>query len=337
MSAGATHIHPSLEAMYEAQVRYEVTRLSRADLDAIRAEVDGWYRWMASVTVADVASPEQWSAVVRLLATAPLTDRPRARASTVAVDVHTVLAQQSDTLVEEILPDSEYERLVTLLVGMDAARAEAMRQLTSSTVYSRLVAHVMVFGIKGYLTTENVLAKKIPGAQSLARLGQKGLNAAVPNMDAQLVSAVNANIKDTVRESQRYLDRLLDEKLMRSVADEIRANNAQRTVADLAALIRPDQVADGVSLAIDVLEVLRQTPLFEKVLDTIVASLAANHADQTLAELLDESGITQDALADYLTQVLRPAIDRAAADGHLETRARARLAPFYEQWSADLA
>ncbi len=335
MSAGATHIHPSLEAMYEAHVRHEVARLGRTDLDAIRAEVDGWYAWMASVTVADVASPEQWSAVVRLLATAPLTDR--ARAATVAVDVHTVLAQQSDTLVEEILPDSEYERLVTLLVGMDAARAEAMRQLTSSTVYSRLVAHVMVFGIKGYLTTENVLAKKIPGAQSLARLGQKGLNAAVPNMDEQLVSAVNANIKDTVRESQRYLDRLLDEKLMRSVADEIRANNAQRTVADLAALIRPDQVADGVSLAIDVLEVLRQTPLFEKVLDTIVASLAANHADQTLAELLDESGITQDALADYLTQVLRPAIDRAAADGHLETRARARLAPFYEQWSADLA
>jgi delta 1-pyrroline-5-carboxylate dehydrogenase len=59
--------------------------------------------------------------------------------------------------------------------------------------------------------TENVIARKVPGASSLVRLGKRGLNAAVPQLEAgvdrQLKTFVQANVSDTLKDSRRYLDR----------------------------------------------------------------------------------------------------------------------------------
>ena len=38
-------------------------------------------------------------------------------------------------------------------------------------------------GVKDYVLTENVLARRIPGASSIVRFGQRGLNTAAPGLE----------------------------------------------------------------------------------------------------------------------------------------------------------
>jgi hypothetical protein len=205
--------------------------------------------------------------------------------------------------------------------------------VTESTAYTRLVAHVLYHGLKGYVLTENVLARKIPGASSLVRLGQRGLNSAAPrleaNVDRQLTAFVQANVSDTLRESRRYLDATLDEQMLTTMADDTWETNSGRSVASVVAMLDLDDVDALVALGGDALRHLRDSGLLADVAETVTRDLLQRHGGRPAGDLLDALGITEDALAQDATSLLRPVMEHAHATGFLESRIRARLAPFY--------
>ena len=258
-------------------------------------------------------------------------------ASWLPVEVMTFLRERVTedglTLADVVRRDD----LLTLAASLgrnERLRSELIGALTSSTAYRRLVAHVLYRGVKAYVLTENVFARKIPGASSLVRLGQRGLNTAAPGLeravDAQLSAFVEANIAETLRESRRYLEATLDERLVRALAEEAWDSAARRPVGDLGELMDDDDL-EGLIAALGAMSAAalasgRITPLVE----AVVADLLQEHADDTPADLLDDLGLTTEVVIAAVLPLAEHALGRPAVQAHLESRIRARLSAFYD-------
>ncbi len=323
------------KALLEAHVAFELVRWTGDRLDTtVQEHVTATSTWLAETRVGDVAPAEDVAAAAgRLASDLVLTDELLAAVADVAASGHAALTEHPATISSLVAPE-EYRSLVDLVAGLESVRTEVIEAVTASRAYSKLVAHVLYQGLKGYLLTENVVARKVPGASSLVRLGQRGLNSAAPRLEAgvdkRLTAFVGANLSETLRESRRYLEDTLNPEMMREMADEVWSSLAERPLGAVVGLLEP---ADTRALAVSFVPVLRRwrdEGLLAQVAERVALEELTRHEDRTVGELLDEWGVEVDSVVADVVEVLRPALEHAHASGFLEERLRAQLTPFYE-------
>lgn len=326
---------PTREDMYEAHVRFELARL-RDDLDqTVAAEVHELFGWLAAVCLDDVVTADQITdaalSSAQLLSGAEVPEHLAQALQTVREG-----AGRSTQTVADVLSRDDVERWVHGLASMQHARREAVERLTSSEAYSRLVAHVVYQGVKSFMLTENVLAKRIPGASSLVRLGQRGLGAAAPgleqNVDRQIIAFVDASISDTIRDSRRFIDAMVDDESVSSLVEGAWAA-AQRAEVSAAAELMTDEELDTVArLLWDQWVQLRDTDLAREVLSSVITEFLAANGQRPVADLLAGAGVTPDAVVAAVLPIARSVVAQADGSGHLEQRVRTRLSAFYDSY-----
>lgn len=324
--------------MLDAHVRFEVDRLTGAGLEeTARVEVSALFDWLRTVRVADVLPDAEEAAevAVGVLDAVLSGERVTELLTDVVASAHGALLSE-EAPIGALVRDEDYDGLVDVLVTMGDARRELLDVLTTSDAYTRLVSHVLYHGVKSYVLTENVLARRIPGAQSLMHLGQRGLTRAAPKLegqiDQQLLAFVQANISDTLRDSQRYLETMLDEELLSAMAGEAWQEHQGRTTASVAGLITPEQLGELTGLAVAAWRQLRSVELVRQVVVAVVTDLLAQHGERAAGELLAELGVDESSLAEQVAAALRPALEHARDTGFLAARVRARLEPFYASY-----
>lgn len=325
------------KAMLDAHVRFEMERLAGPGLDeSVHEEVDALFGWLRSVRLGEIApAGEAAAAIGQLAAEASVTDELIGLLGEFVAGIHRVVLEEEGA-VEDLLRQEDYDGLVAVLAGMEDARHEILDILTTSEAYTKLVAHVLYHGVKSYVLTENLLARKIPGASRLVRLGQRGLTSAAPKLEAgvdrQLLAFVQANIADTLGESRRYLDEMLDEEVLMSMAQEIWQNDAGRTVASVAVLAEPEQVAELVRQSGSIWEYLRTSGTLQQSVQAGVEHVLRRHSGRSVGEILTGLGVTKEAVATHVLAIIRPGIDHAREAGYLESRIRHRLEAFYSSY-----
>jgi len=322
-----------VEAMLEAHVRFELDRLSPERLpDTVAEDVDELYEWLGQARLREVADP---GVVAAAVVDAARSLEPATLASTAVVLARSVqreLAATDDTL-GDLVSEEEARRWAEAVAGLDDARRALVTAVTSSRTYSRLVAHVVYSGIKSYVLTENVLTRRIPGASSLVRLGQRSLGAAAPGLessvDRQLIAFVDANIADTIRDSRRFLDGELDTTTVAAAARQFWAEAADTPVSSSSDLLSPDELGELADLAVHQWVRLRDSATFADAARAAVDSYVEGHGDETLVDVLTDLGLTREVVTDLAVTMLRPTLDHARSSGALEARVRRRLEPFY--------
>lgn len=323
-----------LAAMLEAHVQFE---LSRWGDDALRASVEeeiaSLYAWLAQVKLNEIVDRAHLLAAARrALVDSPLTD---GLVAVIEESVKTVYAglRADEATVGDLLDRRQYDQITETMVGMKSLRREVTRQVVGSSVYAMLVSNVLYNGIKAYVLTENVFARMIPGASSLVKFGQGALNSAAPNLeksvDKQLIAFIRANIKDMLNESERYLNRVLDDAMIWQLADELWQSNAKRTTAEMTGLVDAALLVDIVDFGTRVTLHVRATRVFDTLLERLLAGFLADHGEKRVAALLEEMGVAPALAADALYTVALPVVKQARADGYLEARIRNWLEPFY--------
>ena len=329
------------DTLLAAHIEYELQQYAPARLPAvIEDEVAALYAWLATVKVADLVQPPQLTAWLQR----NVLERPLPSEVVEFIQENLVvaleLAQDDQTLIPSLLPREAYDRAVAAIGEMGELRRQVIHEIVRSSVYSRLVANVLYFGIKTFLVTENGMARAIPGASSLLRLSQNALNAAVPqaekNVDKQLIAFIDDNIQQTVAESEDFLDRTLDAELVRSMGGELWESLSTTTLARLTRALDQHAVGAGSGVVEEVWQQLRTTAVAEDVLQAVVRSFFLRYGKQDVRRLLEQLGIGEETAAQELLAVAAPLVVQARGGGYLEARIRARLAPFYDQYFAAL-
>ncbi|MFZ1467094.1 MAG: hypothetical protein WAV60_23900, partial [Anaerolineae bacterium] len=201
--------------LLEAHVRFELERLREEKLPATLAEeVADVFAWLGHVRLHEVVSADQvvdWIGrnVIERPISPELVDEIREN----VLFVHEFLTND-DARVASLLPRGVFDQLVDNIIGLEDLRREITHQVISSSVYGVLISNVLYRGIKAFVLTENALAKNIPGASSLLRMGQNALNAGAPTLgrsiDKQLLAFISANVQETILESETFLNTTLD-------------------------------------------------------------------------------------------------------------------------------
>jgi hypothetical protein len=322
------------QKLLEAHVRFELDRWSGSALTAtVESEVVALFEWFTTVRVSELVDAEGAIAVARRVAAAALSD-PAVRAATADLVRDALEAALDDDLtLADVVPRDAYDRLVAVAVSLDGLREDVIRQVTTSDAYSELLSHVLYHGLKSYVLTENVVARRVPGASSLVRLGQSAMKTAAPRLeqgiDRQLTAFVNANISDTIRESRRYLDSALDEDVLRAIADEVWDSNAGRTAAEVRALLPEESAGDAFDAMADLVGQLLETEPGASLIDAAARGWLERNADRPVADVLADVGVSTETVLPDLLVLIGPAIETALTTGFLEQRIRARLEPFY--------
>lgn len=327
------------QAMFEAHVAFDVARLTgRAGDATVAAEVAAVFEWLGQVSLSELATP---AAVTEVVVDASRRVEPALGLLEDILDG--VLAGLADTpeTVGDVVSAHDVQRWAVALSGMENARSQVLESVTSSSMYTRLVAHVVYSGVKRYVLTENVLAKRIPGASSLVRLGQRGLGAAAPgleqNIDRQLIAFVDANISDTVRESKHFLNGMFDADLVVEVSQEAWAGAAEGSLAAIPPALDRDELRALLEVVWYQWEQVRGTPLYERLVGEAVGSFFASHGSRPVADLLADLGVTVDVATDWALALAGPALEQAHASGFTEVRVRAWLAAFYDSYEPSTA
>lgn len=332
--AGMPLLSPARQELLDAHVRFEMAQWTGERVGAtIAAEVASVHAWLASVRLSDVLPVDVAAPLIARLTEELVVTEDGAELMATVVAAALDAADDHGLRVKDVLVREDVITFATSAAELEGLRTEMIGAITASTAYRRLVAHVLYRGVKAYVLTENVFARKIPGASSLVRFGQRSLNSAAPGLekavDTQLSTFVEANIAETLRESRRYLEETLDADIIRELTEEAWTTTANRRVAEIGEFIPADAVqAMTQELARSLTDTLasgRLTPVIEHVL----ARLLRDRAEDSPADLLAGLGLEADEVSATLTRLVGAALDQPEVAGHVESRIRARLTGFY--------
>jgi len=322
-----------LARLFEAHVRYELDRWRPGAVgDTVAEEVGAWFDGPGTGALRAVVPPERAQAWLREVAAREPADGVLEEVQWAVRAAHESLAQETGPLTDEVSRE-RYDGWVAAAVGLRRVRTEAVDQLTLSRVYADLIAHVLYHGLKNYALTENAVVRRIPGASSLVRMGQSAVRSATPRLEAEidrrLLAFVADTVADTVGDSRAFLEEMLDDAMLGTVAEELRATNGPRAVGELADLVEEESLGAVVAAAWDTWLDVRASPLVGRVIDTVVEQFYAAHGDEPVADVVAALGLTRGAVAAALTAAAGPVVGAAVAGGHLETYVRRRLEGFY--------
>ena len=274
--------------LLEAHVRFELERLRGEKLPATLAEeVADVFAWLGHVRLHEVVSADQvvdWIGrnVIERPISPELVDEIREN----VLFVHEFLTND-DARVASLLPRGVFDQLVDNIIGLEDLRREITHQVISSSVYGVLISNVLYRGIKAFVLTENALAKNIPGASSLLRMGQNALNAGAPTLgrsiDKQLLAFISANVQETILESETFLNTTLDARLMRKWSEEVWAANAETEMAELAGYVDTESLEAMVQIGLNFWLHFRATPLFAELMTGLVRNFFRVHGEKTSA------------------------------------------------------
>lgn len=332
-----THAVSEAKKILDAHVEFELARWTGESRDEqLTEEVAAAFAWLKTVRLNQLfTSAEIVEWCTRYSQEFEVTDQLLAMIGSAARSAY-VAASKDDTRIGDLIPEASYDQVASAVLDMQELREMITTQVTTSEVYSRLMSHVVYQAIKSYLQEENLIARKVPGASTLMKMGQSAISTAAPKLekavDKQLTAFVNANIQDNIRDSKRYLDKVLDKEVLTVVTNEVWDTNAKSTVAEMTNMVPVDAIDEFTQAGRDAWLHLRTNEFLTSVLSRVVEDFLKQQGKRKVADILADAGVTPELATNVVIDLTGPVIDKAVADGYFEARIRARLEPFYADY-----
>ena len=143
------------ETMLDAHVQFELDQWTGDRLpQTLAEEVSALARWLEVVQVDHMIPRARLDSVIqRYVCEVPLSDELLVMVEQMVVAARSAVLNDG-TKLSDLLRRDDYDRLVQTAIGMKAVRDAVTDQITTSEVYSQLIAHVLYRGIKKYLSTD---------------------------------------------------------------------------------------------------------------------------------------------------------------------------------------
>lgn len=243
------------------------------------------------------------------------------------------------TRLEELLNVREYDLIVDRLIALEEVRRELVHAVLQNPSVSQLISDLVYNGVKNYLAENSGLAKKVPGASSLMKMG-KGLMEKVGADDAiegALKSYVNRNTRATMEMSERLVTHALEAPKLKAISRQFWQQVKGAPLERVTRYVEPDDVQDVVTIGNTLWNHLRQTSYARELLNELVHAWFEERGAEPATSVLESIGLDKTRLQNEVRLLLLPLAVELEKGGHLEARVRQHLSVFYASAEAAAA
>ena len=327
-------LHPTAQALLDAQVAYTLSRLTAEDLSVtLEQEVDLILANAPLLTLNDCVNAQMIKDTVhRYAIELDLGAGVFDIIGDIARRVHGHHIHQQTTL-NDILADKHFEQILDKILELENIRDYVLKELVINPVYAGLASDVVYYGLRDYLLSQMIGGKKrvqkvsamLSKAKDLANRLPQGLEEAIED---SLRLYINQSIRHIIAESQSFLTHIDQDKLRNSILD-IWDNIKQQPISTYQQLLTSLDVEELCVLSYEFWRDFRNTTYFKVLIDAGIDAFFQRYGDVTLDELLDEVGIKRDmVLADAL-RFAPPVLKTLNEKALLEPFVRRHLQDFY--------
>lgn len=325
------------EALLEAQVRFEVARLTveaRATAEGFAGDL---LDALAGQQVADLVDRDALvSTLVQVIRTVPASALVGGLVELATDVAHT--GPEEPFPLDELVHHAEVEVLLDELLGLTHLYERALERLTASPLVGTVAARFMGRIVGEVVATNQEIANKVPGLGSLVSFGTNAAarvqGAAGKQLEGLLGSSMDKGSAFAVRRLNRILIETMRDPVTREAALQAWDLVAREPVTGLDEYVSPDEAA-GVVGAVHAMVV---TALAHDQAAVLVEVLVDGFLDRfggySPTELLEQLDLERDDVIGRVGDLAPQALAALHESGDLERLVRARLAPFWESEGA---
>lgn len=235
--------------------------------------------------------------------------------------------------LNDLVSDDDFAELLDKLADMNELRERVIHEAVSNPVYTALVSDLLYNGINRYIN-DNPVTKKVPGAQSMLKLGKSVMERASPNLESTLKKFIGQNTRFALRESERFLQQQLsNERLIANVTqvwDRIKTERVGR----FRDYINADDVEEFFVIGFEFWRRFRQTDYYADLIAAGVDFFFKKYGRSSLHQLLEELGVSRDMIVAEAQRYAPGLVKELNKHGFAEELARSQLASFYQSDAA---
>lgn len=322
------------QAMLDAHVAFHLEQLTGDHLATeIEEMLDFLLGWARKIKLADVVTPSMIKATVHKYA---IDMEPGPGLPELVAQTARRLYQHpghDQALIKDLLSDDAFQDLLDKSVDMEELRERIISETVNNPVYTDLISDVLYHGIRDFIT-QNPLTKKIPGAQSMMKLGKSVMDRATPNMEEVVIKYIRKNLNASLRQSEQFLNRMMTKEKLAAVVTDVWDKVKIEPVSRFRDYVSEEDVEDFFVIGYEYWRQFRKTEFFRSLADAGVDFFFDLYGKSSLQHLLDELGISRDMLLDDALHYGPHVVRALNKKGVLEPLIRRQLTPFYSSEAA---
>jgi hypothetical protein len=291
------------------------------------------FEWLEEVSVNDFLTARiVWKWFQRNVIDFPISDEIFAFLTECSKKIH-LSVRNDKTKLGDIIPKEQYDKLIENLIDLEELRNEIINQVVSRKIFSMMISNALYKGIKGFIVSENILVKNIPGASSLLKVGMELMNITTlglaGSIDEKMKGFVESNIQNILKDSERFLVASLDEELLKELADELWEASSKYRGNSTTEYIDVGHIESAAPIVKDIWLHVRKSAFFSKLCRTLIDYFFERNGDKKIRTLLEEIGITKAMVLGEINEIAKPVLKNRVVRSYLEKRIRARLERYY--------
>ena len=321
------------EALLDAQVQFLLARMEGKALEAwIEELIDAALELAGRLKLTDAVSAEAVKAsACAYAADLDLGGGLPELVAEIAADLH-AHPIHADTRFEDVLPDAQFRAVLDQGLELRDLRERLVRGALGSPIYAEFVSDLLYHGIRGYVA-ENAVTRSIPGARSALALGKALLDKATPRLEASIEESLRKYISRSVggvtRRSADFLLKTLDEEALREAALDAWSRLKDTPVSTLRDDLSSAELESVFVTGYEYWRVLRATTYYRVMIEAGVDRFFVKYGKRTLAELLDDIGITREMMVAEGRRYAPRALQALNKKKLLAPLLRQQLEPFF--------
>ena len=321
-------------AAVERHLRHELKSLDgKRFRKKINEEISVLFEWFEEVSLNDFLNAgHMWKCFQRNVIDFPISDEILTFLTECTKKIHSCV-RNDETKLEEIMPKEQYDKIIENLIDLEDLRNEIINQAVSSKIFSMMISNALYKGIKGFIVSENILVKNIPGASSLLKVGMELMNITTlglaGSIDEKMKGFVESNIRNILKDSERFLVESLDEELLKDLANELWEASSKYKGYSTTQYIDPKHIDSAAPIVKDLWLHVRKSAIFSEMCRTLIEYFFERNGDKKIRTLLEEIGITKDRVLGEVNEIAEPVLEKGVVRSYLEKRIRARLEGYY--------
>lgn len=329
-----TTLSAKAQALLDAHVNFTLEQLSGKQLQQqVELLIDNMLEDSNKLKLADVVTPTMIKQTAHRYAIHhEISPAIPELIGDIAREVYQLKSHDENQLLD-LLTDEQFRELMKKVVEMKSLRQRVIHETVSNPIYGEMISDVLYHGISDYIT-KNPLTKKIPGAQSMMKLGKSVMDIASPNAEQSVKKYIAQNINASMKQSEKFLERNLTDEKITQVATDTWNEIKQNKVSIFRSYVSEEDVEDFFIIGFEYWLGLRKTDYYLDMINAGVDFFFKKYGKSTLNELLDEMGVDREIMVAEAMHYAPHVLKVLNKKGILEQLIRRQLEPFYSSAAA---